>query len=149
MNWDEYYIEGAKWVATKSKDESTKVGCILVSDSNEVLSTGFNGFPRNCNDDVPERHERPLKYDWFEHAERNAVYNAARNGVMLLGSTAYVTHPPCKDCARGLIQAGIKEVIWPEDNTFENHPEARERHETSNLFAINMLKEAGVETFRI
>ncbi len=147
MDWDDYFIEGVHWVAKKSKDTSTKVGCIIVSASNEILSTGYNGIPRGISDDRPERHERPEKYEWFEHAERNAVYNAARNGVMLLDSTCYITHPPCVDCARGLIQAGITCVIWPTDNKFENSEEGNRW--PGIIKAEAMMQEAGIEIVRV
>lgn len=98
----------AKLVATKSKDPSTKCGCVIVGMDHEVRSTGFNGFPRGVEEeDFPSRWERPEKYKWVEHAERNAIYNAARNGVSLNGCSAFITGPPCSDCAKGLIQAGI------------------------------------------
>lgn len=99
-------------VAAKSKDESTKCGCVIVGPDNEVRTTGYNGMTRGCDDNIPERSERPEKYFWYEHAERNAIYNAANNGIVLKGSTAYVTGAPCMDCARGLVQSGIEEVVW-------------------------------------
>jgi dCMP deaminase len=113
LDWDRWFLEMAVHVATKSKDRSTKVGCVLVGQDNEVLSVGFNGFPRGVNDDVEERHERPLKYQFVEHAERNAVYNAARQGIKTLGCKAYLNcySPPCQDCTRALIQPGLKEII--------------------------------------
>lgn len=120
MNFDELYIRMAMLVAQKSKDESTKIGCVIVSQDNTVLSTGFNGFPRGVKEvldgqPIAERWARPTKYSIVEHAERNAVYNAARNGVKLLGAKAYlnIAPTPCADCCRGLIQAGITEIIGP------------------------------------
>lgn len=95
-----------------SKDESTKVAAMLIGrQSHEVRSSGYNGMPRGCNDDLPERHERPEKYFWFEHAERNAIYNAARVGTQLAGSLLLVTMHPCMDCARAIVQAGVEEVV--------------------------------------
>lgn len=110
-DWDSRYLEMARLVAGWSKDRSTKVGAVIVGEAGQILSTGFNGFPRGVNDDVDERHERPAKYLYTEHAERNAIYNAARLGVQLLDSRMYVDWPPCSDCARGIIQAGIGEVV--------------------------------------
>lgn len=98
-------------VARQSKDKKTQIGAILVGPDNEVRSTGYNGLPRNCNDAVPERQERPEKYYWFEHAERNAIYNAARIGVSTKGCTLYTMAYPCADCARAIIQAGIVKVV--------------------------------------
>lgn len=111
LSWDDYFLRMAGLVAEKSKDRSTKVGCVLVGPNNEVRSTGFNGFPRGIDDTVDARHERPAKYAWTEHAERNAIYNAARHGTPLDGCKAYVQLFPCIDCARALVQAGIKEVV--------------------------------------
>ena len=111
MNWDEYFMQMAKLVATKSKDRSTKVGCVIVGPNHEIRTTGYNGFCRGVDDDVDLRHEKPEKYFWAEHAERNAIYNAARNGIPLEGCTAYVTLLPCADCTRGLIQSGVKRIF--------------------------------------
>ena len=110
-DWDARYLEVADLVASWSKDQSTKVGCVIVGEAGQILATGYNGLPRGVNDNVPERHERPEKYFWFEHAERNAIYNAARSGLSLVGSTMYVPFFPCADCARGVIQSGIKTVV--------------------------------------
>ena len=109
--WDKYFTEMVKVVASKSEDQSTKCGAIIVKPTNEVISTGYNGLPRGFKD-TQERQERPLKYSFFEHAERNAIYNAARIGVETLGCKIYVTGIPCCDCARAIIQCGIKEVIY-------------------------------------
>jgi dCMP deaminase len=111
-SWDRYFIQIAEHVATRSKDPSTQVGSVLVRDRN-IISTGYNGFPRGVNDNLPERYERPAKYDWTIHAEENALLTAARFGVSTAGTTIYVTPmAPCKDCAKAIIQAGVKEVIY-------------------------------------
>lgn len=117
-DWDSYFMTMANHVASRSKDRSTKVGCVIVGPDNEVRSTGYNSFPRGINDNAPERHERPEKYLWTEHAERNAIYNAARMGTALKGCRAYLPWFPCMDCARALVQAGIVELVAhePEDN---------------------------------
>ena len=101
----------ADLVASWSKDRSTKVGCVVIDSKRTILATGYNGFPRGIDDDVEGRHERPDKYAWAEHSERNALYSAARNGISLEGSMMYVTMCPCTDCARGIIQSGVKTVI--------------------------------------
>lgn len=113
MTWDEYFIRLADLIAQKSKDRSTKVGVVVVGPDNEIRATGYNGFPRGVYDDIEERHERPAKYLWTEHAERNAVYAAARVGVSLKGCVMYVQWRPilCADCARAVIQAGITTII--------------------------------------
>lgn len=107
--WAEYFMEIADTVASRSKDPSTKVGCILVSEDRVILGTGYNGIPGGVSD-LPERMERPAKYLWTSHAEENAVALAARVGTVVKGATAFVTHHPCSRCARMLIQAGIKKV---------------------------------------
>ena len=101
----------AEHVATRSKDPSTQVGAVLVRDRT-VISSGYNGFPRGVNDRVPERFERPLKYMFTIHAEENALLNAARIGVKTEGATCYVTPlPPCIQCAKALVQCGVKEIV--------------------------------------
>lgn len=95
-----------------SKDGSTKVAAIIIGrHSHERRSCGYNGMPRGCNDNLAERQERPEKYLWYEHAERNAIYNAARVGTQLAGSLLLVTMYPCMDCARAIVQSGIEEVV--------------------------------------
>ena len=111
-SWDEYFVKMARLASTRSKDPSTHIGAVIVGPNNEVLSTGYNNFVRGINDNVPERSERPEKYFWFEHAERNAIYNAARQGIRLEGSRIFLScWIPCTDCARAIIQSGIKEIV--------------------------------------
>ena len=109
--WDAYYLSVCKVVASRSKDPNTQVGCVIVGPSHEIRSTGYNSFPRGIRDDVPERLERPAKYLWIEHAERNAICNAARSGTSTEGCTIYVDLMPCMDCARAIVQAGIRQVV--------------------------------------
>lgn len=115
MDWNTLFIHQAHLISKKSKDPSTKVGCVIVSKDNVILSMGFNGFPRGVCETHPERWERPEKYYWVEHAERNAIFNAARVGVSLNGAKAYLNWEPkpCADCTRALIQVGITEIIGP------------------------------------
>lgn len=95
-----------------SKDNSTQVGCILVNPkTGAILSSGYNGMPAGCDDSKVERLARPEKYFWFEHAERNAIYTAADEGVALHGCVAVVTMVPCMDCARALARIRCAEVI--------------------------------------
>jgi dCMP deaminase len=101
----------AEEIADWSKDRSSKVGCVIVGPSNEIRSTGFNGFPRGVADDISERLTRPEKYLWTEHAERNAIYNAARAGISLEGCTMYLPWFPCAACARAIIQSGICRLV--------------------------------------
>jgi len=109
--WDQMFLAIAKEAAKRSKDPSTKVGAVIVGPDNEVRSIGYNCFPRGVDDGAPGRLERPLKYLWIEHGERNAVYNAARVGTSLKGCRMYVSWLPCADCARAIIQSGICELV--------------------------------------
>ena len=171
-SWKTYFIELTLQVASKSKDPSRQVGCVIVGPDKEIRSTGFNGFPRGVKEMAPtdphhvvdyerridygdyiakcccgelvsfsmthvgivrldeltvvhphfeqesemilsDRWDRPQKYQYVEHAERNAIYNAARVGTPLLGCSAFVSLAPCVGCARALVQAGITEVYGP------------------------------------
>ena len=108
------FIAIADAVSNLSKDRSTKVGAIALDHSGTIRAMGYNGMPRGCDDQVESRHARPEKYFWFEHAERNLIFNAARIGVPLEGCTLIVSGLyPCMDCARAIVQSGIREVITP------------------------------------
>lgn len=176
-SWDKYYLGQLEYIASKSKDPSTKVGCIIVGPDNEVRSQGFNGFPRKVKDRITpsglinycgilikideigqrlerqecenlkkERYSRPAKYFFTEHAERNAIYNAARCGIPLKNCKLYVPWHPCHDCARGIIQSGIIEVIL--NKSFDDS-ELAERWKESWGYAKTMFKEAGVEVRKV
>ena len=110
MNWHEYFFSLVDAVSKKSKDRSSKIGCVVVGKNNQIVSTGYNGFPRGMEDKDDSKHERPIKYKYTEHAERNAVYNAARCGISLDGCSLYCNLAPCCDCARAIVQSGIKTV---------------------------------------
>ena len=112
-DWNQRYFKLARHVAEWSKDPSTRVGCVIVSASNEIRSVGYNGFPRKV-EDAPERLSRPEKYSWIEHAERNAIYAAARAGVPLDGCKMYTDWFPCVECARAIVQVGIRELFCRE-----------------------------------
>jgi dCMP deaminase len=136
-SWDDTFIEICGVLAKRSKDENTKVGCVIVGPDHEIRSVGYNCFPRGLNDTLPERQQRPAKYTYFEHAERNAAYNAARIGVPLKGCICYIPGLPCADCARGLIQCGITEVV-------SGSNVIPERWRAGCEPALVMLEEAGV-----
>jgi len=138
--WDEYFAQICSLTASKSEDQSTKCGCVIVTATNEIVSTGYNGFARGVKN-TEARNERPLKYSYFEHSERNAIYNCARNGVATLGCKLYVTGVPCVDCARAIIQAGIKEVIML---TGQHDASFSERWAESMKVSKEMLAEANV-----
>lgn len=117
ISWDEYFMGVAMLSAMRSKDSNTQVGACIVSPENKIISVGYNGMPTGCDDDeMPwEREGVPLetKYPFVCHAELNAILN--RQAVSLSDSRIYVTLFPCNECAKAIIQSGIKEVIY-----FEN-----------------------------
>jgi dCMP deaminase len=116
--WNEYFANLCRAVAKKSKDRSTKVGCIITGPDKEIRTTGYNGFVRGANDEREDWHQRPMKYSVTAHAETNAICSAARVGTPLKGCTAYISLPPCATCALLLAQAGITEIKvldYPED----------------------------------
>ena len=115
INWDDLFMSMVYLIAMKSKDESTHIGAVVVGPDHEIRSVGYNGFPRGINDYVAKRQERPLKYKFFEHGERNSIYNAALIGVSLKNCKMYTNGIPCTDCARAIIQSGIKEVVVDEE----------------------------------
>ncbi len=140
-DWDARWLKLAREVGSWSKDRSTKTGCIIVGDARQILSGGYNGFPRRVDDNVDERHERPEKYLWTEHAERNAIYNAARHGIALEGAAMYVPWFPCADCARAIIQSGITILVTRELESGDPLLERwKDHHEVSRV----MLEEAEV-----
>lgn len=116
MDWDEYHMGFAKWAAKKSKD-STQVGAVLVDPDGANILTGFNGPPKGVLD-LPERFERPEKYQYASHAETNLIAFAARRGIITKGCKVYCTHLSCASCSRTLIQAGIVELVY-DDGTFQ------------------------------
>lgn len=137
MKWDRRFLELAEHVAAWSKDPSTKVGCVLVNPHRVVVGLGYNGFPRGVEDREDRLHERTVKYLLVQHAEVNAVLNAAGP---TRGTTAYVTHAPCASCTGILIQAGIARVV-----TNETPADLQERFRESFEASRAMLKEAKVK----
>lgn len=141
MTWKDYFITLAESIKLKSKDEHTKIGAVIAGPGNEVVSTGYNSFPRDIYDNEPIRQERPEKYYWFSHAETNAIVNAARIGVSTMNCTMYVTSGiPCADCARNIINAGIKKVYCKEMCTTKG-----EKWAESQKRSLDMFKEAEIE----
>lgn len=113
MNWDEYYMSIAWTVSKKSKDPSTKVGCVLVTGDNKPISFGYNGFVMGC-DESYMTFERPYKDMMSIHAEMNALIFAHSS---LKEGKAYITHISCDNCLKHLLQAGIKEIIYDKGDT--------------------------------
>ena len=111
VKWRNRYLLLAKHFSTWSKDPSTQVGAVAVSDNGLILSEGWNGFPRGIRDTQGRLGDRQTKYDYMVHSEKNLIYNATRNGISLLNSNLYVYGlPVCSECAKGVIQVGIKSV---------------------------------------
>ena len=142
--WDAYYLYMADVIASRSKDKSIKIGAVLVKDD-AIISMGYNGFPRGVDDNVEARHERPAKYSYTEHGERNSIYNAARAGTSTLGSTMYTQGVPCADCARATIQAGVSKVVA----YYQANDEVMPKWKESCALGREMLDEAGVEVVTI
>jgi dCMP deaminase len=111
-SWDSYFISLLEPLTKRSKDPNTQTACVIVGPDNEIRSTGYNSFPRGIDDAVAERLARPEKYSWIEHADRNAIYAAAKVGVPLDRCRMYLTGMPCMDCARAIVQVGIGEVVY-------------------------------------
>ncbi|MBU0593329.1 MAG: CMP deaminase [Gammaproteobacteria bacterium] len=132
------FIAIANQVAQLSKDPSTKVGALIFGPGMEVRAQGWNGFPRGVIDSEERLNDRPTKYQFVVHAEANAIANAARSGVAIEGCSLLVTAlHPCNDCAKLLIQSGIKKVYAP-------LPADDERWADSFEVAATMFREAGV-----
>ncbi len=145
-SWDQDYLDICKVVAARSKDPNTQIGCVIVGPAHEIRSTGYNSFPRGIRDDVPERLERPAKYLWMEHAERNAICNSARAGTSTEGCTIYVEIMPCMDCARAIVQAGIVDVAVSAARMAEYSSEYYDQH--FGLVEV-LFGEAGVRVRRV
>ena len=117
LSWDEYFMGIAILSAMRSKDPSTQVGACIVDDNNKVVSIGYNGMPRGIPDsEIPWGHGEGLdsKYLYVCHAEFNAILNT-RDGSALNGCRIYVTLFPCNECAKAIVQTGIKEIIYLDD----------------------------------
>lgn len=140
ISWDEYFMGVALLAAKRSKDPNTQVGACIVDKNNIILSTGYNGLPIGCSDDEYSwaREGDDTKYQYVVHAELNTILNA--EGKSLRGSRLYVSLFPCNECAKAIIQSGIREVIYLSDK-YANSPSTR----TSR----RMLVSAGVSTRKL
>lgn len=136
ISWDEYFMGIAMLSAMRSKDPNTQVGACIVNDDNIIVSTGYNGMPNGCSDDeYPwERAGENTKYPFVVHAELNAILNSGGRDVR--GSRVYVTLFPCNECAKAIIQSGIKEIIYRSDKYSDS---------MATLAAKRMLDSAGVQ----
>lgn len=110
--WDVRFIELAQHFSSWSRDPSTKIGSVAVSKDRQILSIGYNGFPRGINDLDERLNDRPTKYSYVVHAEKNLIYNACLNGISLKDSILYVYGlPVCAECAKAVVQVGVKRVV--------------------------------------
>ena len=143
--WDAYFMGIALLSAQRSKDPGTQVGACIVNQDKRIMSMGYNGMPRNCNDDEFPwgRDDDPLnsKYLYVCHAEFNAILNT-RNGNALKGCTLYVTLFPCNECAKAIIQVGIKEVVYG-SNKYENDLTTKASVKMLNLAGVKLRKYRG------
>lgn len=146
MSWDEYFLNLLENIKLRSKDPNTKFGCVIVGPDNEIRSTGYNSLCRGV-EAKPERLERPEKYLWIEHCDRNAIYNAARVGIPLNGCTMYLPALPCLDCSRGIIQCGIKVLKYSKEG--QEKWDSKKYNKELAEKSLEMLKEAGVEVIPI
>lgn len=137
-SWDDWFMTMVYLVASKSKDPRTKIGAVVVGPGREVRSMGYNGLPRGVDDCVEERYEKGEKNFWFEHAERNAIYNATLIGASLRDCVMYTQGIPCHDCSRGIIQSGLREIVL--DKKWNGIDLDSERYRRS----FEMFKERGV-----
>ena len=141
-NKDQRYLDLAKFFSTWSKDPSTGVGAVAIGARGQVLAQGYNGFPRRVTESPERLNNRETKYQFVVHAEMNCIYNAGYNGTQLDGSTMYVYGlPVCNECAKGIIQVGIRRVVIP--NSWEA-TDVPDRWKVSVLNTQRMFKEAGV-----
>lgn len=141
ISWDEYFMAIACLSAKRSKDPHSQVGTCIVSPNKVILSTGYNGLPRNCDDDEFNWGRTPTgifgpKYDYVVHAELNAILNSGAND--LRGSTLYTKLFPCNECAKAIIQAGISRVVYLSQPDNKDHLKFTQSNQ--------MFSAAGVET---
>lgn len=141
ISWDEYFMGVAKLSGMRSKDPNTQVGACIVSSDNKILSMGYNGFPKGCSDDLFPwaREGEPLdnKYFYATHSELNAILNY--RGGSLEGAKLYVSLFPCSECAKAIIQAGIRAIVYEEDK-YKDSP--------SVIASKRMLDAAGVHYYQ-
>jgi len=139
ISWDEYFMGVSKLSGLRSKDPHTQVGACIVSQDNKILSMGYNGFPMGCSDELfpwarEGASELDTKYAFVTHSELNAILNY--RGGTLEGTKLYVSLFPCNECAKAIIQAGIKTIVYDSDK-YNGTP--------TNLASKKMLAAAGVE----
>jgi dCMP deaminase len=142
--WTINYLGLAKHIAEWSKDPSTKCGAIAIGKHMQILSVGFNGFPRKIEDTAERLNDRPTKYSLMVHAEMNCIYNATLNGISLDDATMFVYGlPVCSECAKGIIQSGIKKIVasYP--------PIISDKWREMGQLTSQMFEECGIEYYSL
>ncbi len=141
LSWDEYFMGLAHLSAMRSKDPSTQVGAVIVSGEHRVVSIGYNGFPNGCSDDeFPWDREGDFgatKYPYVVHAELNAILNSKND---LRGCSIYVSLFPCNECAKAIIQSGIRRIVYESDKYADTD---------ATIASKRMLRAAGVELYQL
>ena len=141
ISWDDYFMGVALLAAQRSKDPNTQVGACIVDEQNRILSTGYNGFPLGCSDDVfpwgRDGEQTETKYPYVVHAELNAILNT--RGKSLAGSRLYVALFPCNECAKAIIQSGIREVIYLSDK-YKDAPLTKASRKMLESAGIKLVK---------
>ena len=141
LSWDEYFMGVAILSSYRSKDPNTQVGACIVNDKNKIMSVGYNGLPTGCNDDEfpweRDGDSYDTKYPYVCHAELNAILNNA--GAPLVGCRIYVALFPCNECAKAIIQSGIREVVYLSDK-YENTPMNRASKRMLNAAGVKLTK---------
>ena len=150
MSWEEYFLRMLPSIGSNSEDRVSSVGCVIVNADNSIVSTGYNSLVRGLDDTKVYRLNRPDKYTWIEHADRNAIYNAARIGVSTKGCTMYLPFYPCPDCSRGIVSSGIKRVVIGLETFYKRTDYLESQGRTGawlgdKLITDTMFDECGVE----
>ena len=141
LTWDEYFMGLAHLSALRSKDPNTQVGAAIIDENHRVVSVGYNGFPKGCSDDeFPWSRSGGVlnsKYAFVVHAELNAILNSPRS---VSGCTIYVSLFPCNECAKAIIQAGIKRIVYESDKYADTE---------TTIASKKMLQAAGIELVQL
>lgn len=142
-SWDEFHMRHAYLAAGRSRDPRTRIGAVLVRrGESDPISSGYNGFPRKCNDSIEMYLDRDIKRARVVHAEHNAILNAARKGISTVGTVLYTQAPVCRECAKACIQAGVSEIVCHKQFPSMSHGPWLE----SCREGARLLEEAGVAT---
>lgn len=142
IDWNNRFLELANYISNWSKDPSTKVGAVIVTNDKQVVSMGYNGFPRGIEDTYERLNNREIKYSLVSHGESNAILHASRYGISIKGCKLYVNVFPCSECAKQIIQSGINEVY-----TYKPTKDMIDRWEKSFNLTKMLFKESGVKLY--